>query len=69
MSEALRQALARVATKLGAADAEFVLERPKDAGHGDMATNLAMVLARVQKAPPRAVAARIIESRWTCRRA
>ena len=62
MSEALRQALARVATKLGAADAEFVLERPKDAGHGDMATNLAMVLARVQKAPPRAVAARIIET-------
>jgi len=62
VSEALRQALARVATKLGAADAEFVLERPKDAGHGDMATNLAMVLARVQKAPPRAVAASIIEA-------
>ena len=44
------------------ADADFVLERPRDAGHGDLATNLAMVLARVQKAPPRAVAARIIEA-------
>jgi arginyl-tRNA synthetase len=62
VSEALRQALARVATEMGAADAEFVLERPKDAGHGDVATNLAMVLARVQKAPPRAVAARVLEA-------
>lgn len=62
MSEVLRQALARVATGLGADGAEFVLERPKDAGHGDVATNLAMVLARVQKAPPRAVAARILEA-------
>ena len=62
MSEALRQALERVATKLGAEDADFVLERPKDTGHGDLATNLAMVLARVQKAPPRAVATRIIEA-------
>ncbi|HMU62240.1 MAG TPA: arginine--tRNA ligase [Gemmatimonadales bacterium] len=62
MSDVLRDALARVAAELGAADAEFVLERPKDAGHGDLATNLAMVLARVQKAPPRAVASRILES-------
>ena len=62
MSDLLRQALARVAADLGAPEAEFVLEQPKDAGHGDVATNLAMVLARVQKAPPRAVAARILEA-------
>jgi len=62
VSDVLRDALARVAVALGAADAEFVLERPKDAGHGDLATNLAMVLARVQKSPPRAVAARILEA-------
>ena len=61
MSDVLRAALSKVARDLGAEDAEFVLERPKDAGHGDLATNLAMVLARVQKAPPRAVAARILE--------
>ncbi len=62
MSEALRQALARVATSMGADGVEFVVERPKDAGHGDVATNLAMVLAKVQKAPPRAIAARVIEA-------
>ena len=61
MSDVLREALGRVAVTLGAPDADFVLERPKDSGHGDLATNLAMVLAKVQKAPPRAVAARIIE--------
>lgn len=62
MSDVLRQALARVATSLGADGVEFVVERPKDAGHGDVATNLAMVLAKVQKAPPRAIAARVIEA-------
>jgi len=61
VSDALRTELARIATVLGAPDAEFVMERPKDAGHGDVATNLAMVLARVQKTSPRAVATRILE--------
>jgi arginyl-tRNA synthetase len=37
-----------------------VLERPRDAGHGDLATNLALVLAKPQKAKPRDVAARVI---------
>ena len=46
MSDALRAELARVAARLGADGVEFVLERPRDAGHGDLATNLAMVLAR-----------------------
>jgi arginyl-tRNA synthetase len=62
VSDILREALARAASELGAAEAEFVLERPKDAGHGDLATNLAMVLARTLKAPPRAVAARVLEA-------
>jgi arginyl-tRNA synthetase len=62
VSDQLREALARAAAQLGAADAEFVLERPKDSGHGDLATNLAMALARVQKAPPRVVAERILEA-------
>jgi arginyl-tRNA synthetase len=46
---------------MGAEGTEFVLERPKDSGHGDVATNLAMVLARVQKAPPRVLAGRVLE--------
>ena len=46
MSDLLRSELARVAARLGADGIDFVLERPRDAGHGDLATNLAMVLAR-----------------------
>src|SRR5437868_5242133 len=36
-----------------------VVEPPKDASHGDMATNAAMVLAREAKANPRDLAERI----------
>src|SRR4029079_19363488 len=61
VSEALRAELARVAERLGHAGAEFVLERPRDAGHGDLATNLAMVVARRERSNPRAVAARVLE--------
>ena len=53
MSTAIRDALARVATDLGAEGAEFVLERPRDPDHGDLATNLALVLARPLRRNPR----------------
>jgi arginyl-tRNA synthetase len=56
----LRAELARVATVLGGDGIDFVLERPRDAGHGDLATNLALVLAKPQKAKPREVAARVL---------
>ena len=39
-----------------------MLERPTDPGHGDLATNLAMVLAKVRAPNPRAVAERVIGS-------
>lgn len=61
MSETLRAELSRVASRLGADGLEFVLERPRDAGHGDLATNLAMVLARRERANPRKTAERIVE--------
>ena len=61
MSEPLRAELARVAERLGHAGTEFVLERPRDAGHGDLATNLAMVVAKRERANPRIVAARVLE--------
>src|SRR5918911_1134626 len=38
------------------------LERPKKAGHGDYATNAALVLAPVVGAPPRDVAARLSDA-------
>ena len=61
MSDAvLRAELARVAAVLGGEGIDFVLERPRDTGHGDLATNLALVLAKPQRARPRDVAARVI---------
>ena len=57
----LRQLLAQSAETLDL-DPAFAdtlnpsLERPRQAGHGDLATNLAMQLARPLKRPPRDVA-------------
>ena len=61
MSDALRAELSRVAARLGADGVEFVLERPRDAGHGDLATNLAMVLARKERGNPRKTAERVLD--------
>ncbi|MEZ4585697.1 MAG: arginine--tRNA ligase [Gemmatimonadales bacterium] len=61
MSDSIRLALARAAGDLGQPDAEFVLERPRDAGHGDLATNLALVLAKGLKRNPRQLAGEIKE--------
>ncbi|HYF38748.1 MAG TPA: arginine--tRNA ligase [Gemmatimonadales bacterium] len=61
MSDTLRAELSRVAARLGADGLEFVLERPRDADHGDLATNLAMVLARRERANPRKTAERVLE--------
>jgi len=60
VSEALRSELARVAERLGHSGIEFVLERPRDPGHGDLATNLAMVLAKLERTNPRTMAQRVI---------
>ena len=61
MSERLRAELSRVAARLGAEGIDFVLERPRDAGHGDLATNLAMVLARRERNNPRKTAERVLQ--------
>jgi arginyl-tRNA synthetase len=60
VSDVIRAELARVAAELGVPDAAFVVERPRDAGHGDLATNLAMSLAKPLRSSPRALADRII---------
>ncbi|MDR0737298.1 MAG: arginine--tRNA ligase [Zoogloeaceae bacterium] len=54
----LRRALASVTPE--AADMPIFLERPRDASHGDFASNLAMRLARVSKKNPRELAARLL---------
>ncbi len=60
VSDLLRGELARVAATLGADGIDFVLERPRDTGHGDLATNLAMVIARQQRTKPRPIAERVV---------
>src|SRR4051812_28092297 len=59
----IRAELVRAARTLGAPeDVEPVLERPRETSHGDWATNLAMVLAKPLRAPPREIAERLRDS-------
>lgn len=61
MSDQLRVELSRIAAVLGAPDTIFVLERPRDEGHGDWATNLALALAKQLKRKPRELAEEIVK--------
>ncbi|HET8713227.1 MAG TPA: arginine--tRNA ligase, partial [Gemmatimonadales bacterium] len=58
--EAIRAALIQAASRLGAPVAEVTLERPRDPTHGDLATNLALTLAKSVGEKPRAVAERLV---------
>ncbi len=58
--ETIRTALAQAASRLGASDVEVALERPRDPTHGDVATNLALTLAKTLGQKPRAVAERLV---------
>lgn len=60
MSDLLRAELTRIAAALGGEDLEFTLERPRDPTHGDLATNLAMQLAKRERTNPRAMAERVL---------
>jgi arginyl-tRNA synthetase len=60
--EALRGALARAAAELGAPGVDFVVERPREGTHGDLATNIALVLARPLRRAPRDVAQELLET-------
>src|SRR5690606_37529655 len=58
----LRNQLERVAAEMGwAGEPEFQLERPRNPEHGDLATNLALILARRVGRPPREVAETILQ--------
>ena len=58
--ETIRAALARAAERLGAPHLVVELERPRDPTHGDLATNLALTLAKPLHAKPRAVAQQLV---------
>jgi arginyl-tRNA synthetase len=58
--ETIRAALAQAASRLGASDVDVVIERPRDPTHGDLATNLALTLAKTLGQKPRAIAERLV---------
>jgi arginyl-tRNA synthetase len=58
LAELFRAALAKAAPE--AADAEILIERPRDAGHGDFACNIALQLAKRLKRNPRQLAEQIV---------
>jgi arginyl-tRNA synthetase len=58
--DTIRAALVRAAERLGTSGVDVILERPRDPGHGDLATNLALALAKQLKAQPRETAARLV---------
>ncbi|HEY5897130.1 MAG TPA: arginine--tRNA ligase [Burkholderiales bacterium] len=60
IEKALRGALAKVAPSH--ADAVIVLERPKQAGHGDFSSNIALQLAKALKRNPRELATEIAQA-------
>ncbi|MBW3551954.1 MAG: arginine--tRNA ligase [Gemmatimonadetes bacterium] len=59
-TDRLRSKLAEAAEALGASGAEVQLERPRNAEHGDWATNLALTLAGRLKKPPRSIAEELV---------
>jgi arginyl-tRNA synthetase len=58
LAEALAAAVAAVAP--GESGVTITLERPKRAGHGDYACNVALQLAKALKRPPREIASQLI---------
>ena len=54
--EQIADALRQAATELGADDIRFRLDRPKDAKHGDLASNVALTLSSQLRRPPRDIA-------------
>ena len=59
--DTIRAALTEAAARLGAPGADVVLERPRDPTHGDVATNLALALAKKVGQKPRAVAEQLVK--------
>lgn len=56
ISAAVEEAIKSGALTLACAVPPFVVEPPREAAHGDLATNVAMVLAKAVGKPPRAIA-------------
>ena len=59
--DAIRLALQKVLKELGAEPLDIQLDRPRDPGHGDVASNVALSLARELKRKPREIAQEIAD--------
>jgi len=60
-NDSIQAALEAVLRDMGVEDAAIKLERPRDPTHGDVATNVAMILAGRLRRPPRAIAEEIVK--------
>ncbi len=58
--DVIRAALVEAAARLGVSTPDVELECPRDPAHGDLATNLALALAKSLRQKPRVVAERLV---------
>ncbi|UCD24607.1 MAG: arginine--tRNA ligase [Gemmatimonadota bacterium] len=58
--ELLRAELQRVVADLGVSDVDITLERPAESSHGDLATNVAMQIAKRLRRKPRELAEEVV---------
>ena len=59
--EKIQKVLCVVLRDMGVVEPKVQLERPRDPSHGDVASNVAMTLARELKRAPREIAKQIVE--------
>ena len=60
-NDAIRAALEAVLEEIGAPVGAITLERPRDPSHGDLATNVALTLAKPLSRSPRQIAEEIAQ--------
>lgn len=60
-NDAIKRALGAVLEEMGAPIGTIMLERPRDPSHGDLATNVALMLAKPLSRAPRQIAEEIAE--------
>ncbi|OIO51167.1 MAG: arginine--tRNA ligase [Parcubacteria group bacterium CG1_02_50_68] len=61
MEERIRKAITKALAKIGAPETKFTVERPSDPAHGDYATNVALVMAKILGRNPHELAEQIAE--------
>ena len=59
--EKIYSILAKIALEMGVNEVSFLVEKPKDASHGDVSANIAMVLAKTLKKNPLELANEIVK--------